>query len=220
MRHLIVCLLAICATIAPASAETVTRETGHGVAKIAAVGDILWERAQFNGVPGVIVANAVRANWGSAETVDIPANSPLLIIRDRKLKACRERTSLRLGGFTSMGWDDCLIDKNEDGFFELVSFNEVGGSKPVNPPVAYRRELVPVNGAGGHSFRQTLTYLGKSGTEVRVSYREYADDMARPAFTEDLTLPAPETFPQTIRVKDVSLTIQAIDGAGLHYQIN
>jgi hypothetical protein len=204
----------------PLMAQTVTNETPRNVSQIAAVGDVVWERAAFNGAPGVIVSQAVQANWGSAEVVDIPAGSPLMIIREKKLKACRARTSVTLSGMTMYGWDDCLIDKDSDGKFELVSFNEVGGSKDIVPPVAYTRQMVPVEGVGGNSFRKTLTFLGKSGTDLRLSYREYSNDMARPAFTEELTLPVGSTFPQKFRVKDLSMTVSAIDGEGLHYQVN
>jgi len=35
-------------------------------------------------------------------------------------------------------------------------------------------------------FRQEFMYNGKSGNTVKFTYREYADDLARPAFTQDL----------------------------------
>ncbi len=37
------------------------------------------------------------------------------------------------------------------------------------------------------SFKVELLYLGKSGGDIRISYREYKDDIARPAFYQELT---------------------------------
>lgn len=204
----------------PAAAQTVTQETPKGVNLSSGIGDVIWEQTAFNGVPGVVISGPVRANWGSAEVVNLPSGSGLMIIRDKKLKACRERTSLTISGMTILGWSDCLIDKDEDGKFELVSFNEVGGTKPISPPVAYLRETVPTVGVNEHSFKKTLTYLGKSGNDLKLSYREYSNDLARPAFTEELSLPLNPSFPQKFRVKGITFVINSIDGEGLGYMVN
>lgn len=37
------------------------------------------------------------------------------------------------------------------------------------------------------AFKQELIYSGKSGSTIRLSYREYKDDFARPAFYQDLS---------------------------------
>lgn len=37
------------------------------------------------------------------------------------------------------------------------------------------------------NFRQELVYQGRVGNELRISYREFSGEMARPAFTQELT---------------------------------
>ncbi len=37
------------------------------------------------------------------------------------------------------------------------------------------------------SMKKELLYNGRSGTTLRLSYREFVKDMARPAFTQELT---------------------------------
>jgi len=215
----IVCLVALNVGSA-VDAQQVRKETPLGEERAVPVGGTVWESVTFAGAPGVVIAAPVQANWGSLEVVNLPAGSSLIIIREKKLKACRARTITRLGGFSMGGWADCLIDKNQDGSFERVSFNEVGGSKNIDPPVSYTRELVPVVGAGSNSFRKTLTFLGISGDNLRLSYREFSNDMARPAFTEDLTLPTPIKYPQTILVKEIKLTVLGIDSNGLRFRLD
>ena len=48
----------------------------------------------------------------------------------------------------------------------------------------YNIEPIDVTQAG--SFRQELIYNGKSQNVIKVSYREFKDDFARPAFQQDL----------------------------------
>lgn len=207
-----------CASLA--LGQQVEQETPRGEVRTASVGDLVWEQARFAGAPGVIIQSAVRENWGSAEVVDLPAGASLIIIRERRLKACRARNVTRLGGYSVGGWDDCLIDTNDDGRFDRVAFNEVAGARNIVPPLPYRRANVPVEGVGSASFRRTLTFLGRSGSDIRLSYREFSNDMARPAFTEDLTLPLPASFPETMTVKGLRLTVLGLDGSGLRYRLD
>jgi hypothetical protein len=218
-KFLITGAMAFCFA-APAFAEKVVNETPKARTLNAPIGGAVWEKAAFDGVSGVVIANAVFANWGTAEKVDLPAQSNLIIIREKRTKACRQQTVTRLGGVSVGGWNDCLIDTDDDGKFDRVSFNEVAGAKDINPPIPYIKKIVPIEGGKAQSFRQTLIYLGKSGGDIRLSYREFANDMARPAFSEDLTLPAPTTFPQTYQIKNLALTILAIGPDGLSYQVN
>ena len=62
------------------------------------------------------------------------------------------------GGFASEIWGDCS-NEFDNGQFETTS---------------------------AENFQRTLYYKGKSGNEIYFDYREFSDDMARPAFTQDL----------------------------------
>ena len=204
----------------PASAQRVVQETSAGTELTAPVGGIVWEKSSFDGVPGVTIHGTVQANWGAAEKVYLAEGSNLITIRQKKLKACRQQTATIISGMTFGGWVDCLIDTNSDGLFDRVSFNEVAGAKDIEPPVPYTRGTIPITGGSAQSFKQTITFLGKSGNDIRLSYREFSNELARPAFTEDLTLPVPTEFPQTMLVKDVKLTVLGIGSSGLTYRID
>lgn len=190
-----------------------------GVDNTAAIGQEVWQEYSFEGQPGVVIEQSVQANWGMAEIVDLPAGSSLGIIREKKLKACASSRII----FNVKGWEDCLIDMDDDGRFDKVSFNDVGGSKPLVPPVPYKRAAVEIKGdpraGGGNNFRKQIIYLGSSNGTLRLSYREYSNDMARPAFTEELTIPLSATFPQGVAVKDRVFSLTGLDGMGLHYKL-
>lgn len=48
----------------------------------------------------------------------------------------------------------------------------------------YTREKLPV--ASSDSFQQTLIYSGKVGNKINIGYREFSDNMARPAFNNNV----------------------------------
>lgn len=219
-RFLVLAVAGISFVATPASAQRVEKETPKGTDMTVPVGGVVWEKAASDGAPGVTIDAAVQANWGSLENVDLPAGANLITIRKKKLKACRQQTVTRLSGMNFGGWRDCLIDTDSDGRFDRVSFNEVAGAKNISPPVAYTQGTVPIAGGEAQSFKRTITFLGKSGADIRLSYREFANDMARPAFTEDLTLPLPPPFPETMVVKNIRVTILGLDGSGLRYRLD
>lgn len=218
MKSVLALLLGISVANA-ASAQIVDRETVRSADHVAALGDIIWEKARYRGAPGVRIAEPIRQEFAFGQVVNLAPNATLMVFREKKLKACEKKVVYTLGGYRSGGWLNCLIDKDDDGRFEAVAVNELSGARPIARPVPYVREMVPIGGVGEGSFKQTLTYLGKSGGDLRISYREFADDLARPAFTEDLTLPAPTEFPQTMRLKSILVEVIAINSDGLHYRL-
>lgn len=75
----------------------------------------------------------------------------------------------------------CLRDTDGDGMFDRIA----GGNLIATdfPPLPYRSDAVGT----GTGFRKELLYQGVQGDTMRLSYREFANDMARPAFQQDLT---------------------------------
>lgn len=55
------------------------------------------------------------------------------------------------------------------------------------------------------SFREELTYMGKTKDTIKLSYREYMDNLARPAFTQDLMYDLAES--KTISFKSMNIDI-------------
>lgn len=80
------------------------------------------------------------------------------------------------------------------------------------------------SGVEEDSFAAELVYSGKFGDDtVRFLYREYVDDMARPAFTQELSYDLPESNPISFKslVIDVqeatnnSITVSIVEDGGL-----
>ncbi|MBI5136508.1 MAG: hypothetical protein HZA24_04120 [Nitrospirae bacterium] len=80
----------------------------------------------------------------------------------------------------------CLSDSDNDGSFDrtLNLSSVMGGWTPLTSGVGYESTVSTSGTEKG--FKIELLYQGIVGTGISVSYREYKDDMARPAFTQDV----------------------------------
>ena len=209
----IICTL----SASPVLAERTIIETLKGVEQTASAGSVIWRRTDFESVPGVIIDASIRASWSSAGSTDLPEKSKLIIVREKPFRACSKKVVLSYG---IPAWQNCATDKNGDGLFDLVGFYD--GSilkKAISPPVRYVRSAVPMEGPDTTTVEQSLAYLGISGDSLRVSYREFVNSLIRPAFSEEVTVPVPKTYPQTVAIKDVKLTILGVGPLGLKYRV-
>ena len=68
------------------------------------------------------------------------------------------------------------------------------------------------------AFRFVILFQGATTDTLRFSYREFKNDMARAAFTEELTIPR-EPFPQMMMLKNIQIEVLGVSGMGLRYKI-
>lgn len=135
----------------------------------------------------------------------VPANTPLSRVASKaKLKACIEN-------------GPCGLDDDGDGAFDRMAEDDISRALKLKTPIPYKKRRVTVNNPD--SLRQVIIYAGASSDSIRLSYREFSNDLARPAFTEDLLIPINKIFPQDVAVKAVKIRIHGIDGLGLRYEI-
>ncbi len=58
------------------------------------------------------------------------------------------------------------------------------GAKPCDTQHGYQRTSRPM--VGENNFQQTLIYNGRVGDRIRIGYREFSGDVARPAFSNEV----------------------------------
>jgi hypothetical protein len=82
----------------------------------------------------------------------------------------------------------CFLDRDSDGYFNRMAVVAPVPYKTRIDPTPYRREMVgtqhakvPITG-----FKKELIYQGRSGEVLKIQYREFLDDLARPAFYQDI----------------------------------
>ncbi|HEY0832506.1 MAG TPA: hypothetical protein VGE72_01245 [Azospirillum sp.] len=102
-----------------------------------------------------------------------------------------------------------LLVRKDGSIYEypLASYGEVGAVRyNLTPPSAKFevKEVKDYNGFGGDKNFE-LIYSGVSGGNTRITYREYtADNMARPAFSQELTY---DRASPTIRFRNILMKI-------------
>ncbi|UZK70778.1 hypothetical protein OKW76_07080 [Sphingomonas sp. S1-29] len=186
-----------------------------GIKSTATVGSNVYVHQKYRAAKSYRIDEPVKAKILFAQ-VDLPAGTQLMRIDSKaKLKACASPT---MEAFAKKYYVGCLMDDDGNGTFDRVAGNEVQSGKKLPKPLPYI-ESEYIDGAPG-SLKQVLIYLGSTKDTLRLSYREFVDDMARPAFTEEYTFPLGTQFPQPVAFKDVKLTITGIDGAGMHYVVD
>lgn len=233
MRIQSVILAASMVVVAPAAAEEMQTSASKVVEKIvpevgveasATVGSNVYERSKVLVYIKMAVPVAgqfppqVRRNFLREELQDqlhiIARTDP-----NAAITACTQ--AIFYGSFNS-----CMFDDNKDGVFDsfMRDGRAEGRAKPLKAGVPYRIiEGHPIVTKG--SISQTVTFLGSTADTLRLSYREFmasdADSqMARPAFTEELTFPLSKKYPQEVAFKDVKMTVLGIDGTGMRFKLH
>lgn len=115
----------------------------------------------------------------------------------------------------------CLVDQDRDGVFEAGGAFTNAGVRlvPLEVPAPYSppKEEEVIDPAG--TLTVALVYLGEAAGVLRFAHREYKADLARPAFTEELSFPKPSKFPAELVIKDLIIDVQDVSNAGIRYSI-
>ena len=111
----------------------------------------------------------------------------------------------------------CLRDSDGDGYFDRASVMNLYGMlvSPSNiDPVGYRVSNPTIE----DGFKYELLYQGVDGNVARIAYREYTDNLARPAFSQDLSYTLSDGT-TSISFREVSITIQDANNNDITYTV-
>lgn len=127
-----------------------------------------------------------------------------------KFKACLPYE----GSFDPAG--PCFLDDDGDGAFDRQAGDQTEMALKLKAPAPYK--FIKISIVKSDSFESAILYQGATSDSLRFSYREFKNDMARSAFTEELTIPR-EKFPAMIMVKNIQVEVLGLTGMGLRYRI-
>jgi hypothetical protein len=145
-------------------------------------------------------------------------------LREKRLKKlipnnvyCTERAAYidpLVGPFKTV----CFIDRNNDGRFEKVKAapGPLWFEKDVTPPLPFGKSEQIVS--RGDSFKYELLYQGSSNNSLKLAYREYLNDFARPAYFQDVTYDL-KTKPTIVTFRTVRIEVIDADNNELVYRI-
>lgn len=189
-----------------------------GVRRTVAVGDTMFTAFSYT----VSVAARFPAEFsiggGREDRHVVPTTEPLIIqdLYFPTIVACSTReTRTAPNGYRGYS---CFVDQDRDGRFERVRRDAPirGGSIDISPPAPY---VFTPDRVDTINFRYELVYLGRAGSTLRIAYREFSNEMARPAFSNDLTFDIAPSGPTVFRYRDLRVTVYAINNEGISFQV-
>lgn len=79
----------------------------------------------------------------------------------------------------------CLADEGNTGAFTSYGYLFKPNDSTLKTTIKYKVVQTPPT-LGTDSFKYEALYQGRAGNKIKISFREFKDDTARPAFTQDV----------------------------------
>lgn len=111
----------------------------------------------------------------------------------------------------------CLADSTGSGAFDRVAFAHTTAVYPLAAPVPYEVETFDTVTVDQDKFHIDVLYQGMSKGEVKVSYREFINDMARPAFDQDVSYELDADGTAVIAFKGMRIKVLKATGQNIRY---
>lgn len=127
-----------------------------------------------------ITPNSITTEEGYIKSKKVTINDVLRISNDKKMYA--------LCGFKMNEFqygEYCFLDLNKTGTFNYIFDDYYENAYKLVKPVPYYTKRTPPTFVED-SFKYLVLYQGKIGNQIKVSFREFKDNLARPAFTQDI----------------------------------
>lgn len=110
----------------------------------------------------------------------------------------------------------CFIDRDSDGKFEGAHVYAAGYIFDLSPPIEYKEVRVPISAPGG--FKYEILYNGMDGTTANLTYREYIDNLVRPAFQQDLKYTISKND-ERITFRSITINVHGANNDGIIYTV-
>lgn len=115
---------------------------------------------------------------------------------------------------STVNWDYCIAVDSEGAAYGITACTMEYVTKWPEPVRFLKESKVVQKG----SFRAELIYNGKSGDTIKVSYREYNDDLARPSFYQDISYDLSEST--EIGFKKMKIEVLKATNSYIEYIVN
>lgn len=197
---------------------TLGQSPNLGELSTAPVGGVIYREWGYREQSGCRIDTDIKVRY-ALQTFLIPA--PTFVPKaqvDGKLRCCTGRAVIQPIFGPSSQTTACLVDANQDGHCEqLVALSgAVWVRRDLQPPLPCEETTLPL--PDDDAFRYELLYHGIGGNTLKVLYREYKGDLARPAFYQDVAYTA-EVFPTTITFRNVQIEIIHADNKRIRYRV-
>ena len=185
-----------------------------GKVSTARVGDTIFSEYDYLATDGARVSQDSRLPFGFGWSVRLKSGDILVEGRKKKEAVFCSQNWASFNAFGQRFNKACLADTNNDSLFDKIAFPSTAKIKdPV--PYSLLEEKFQISG-----FKYELLYQGVDESTLRVKYREFKGDLARPAFSQDLTYKLNDDGKSTIHFKDVEIDVLSATNSEIKYRVN
>ena len=210
-----------CTSIKVSELSTVESRIGMvpniGEQAVAPVGGIIYSQFRYWSKKGYRLKNELSVGLGPGRVSVSDGDFVLKAEVEKKAVFCTEKRAYidpLVGPHTTA----CFIDADNDGKFERLKAapGVIWFESEITPAIAYEKSelIMPRN----DSFKYELLYQGITKGSLKLSYREYINDFARPAFFQDVTYDLDST-PTTITFRTVRIEVLSANNNQISYRV-
>ncbi|RLA79872.1 MAG: hypothetical protein DRG78_12085 [Epsilonproteobacteria bacterium] len=112
----------------------------------------------------------------------------------------------------------CIMDTNNDNKFDKYRASHLETYSELNIHIPYTlKQTTP--SFEQDSFKYEVLYQGKKGNLIKISFREFKNNMARPAFTQDIDYELNKTGNTTIGFKGLRIEVLKATNMDITYKV-
>jgi hypothetical protein len=181
------------------------------------VGEVLYSKFDYFETAGILLDDTFVGKL-LARKLFIPAGSFLWSTEHKGVKAfCTNRETV--AGLWDTGEYVCFRDTDRDQKLDLMHITSTAfgnWSKVKGPPIPFHAGT-DLEATRGRRF--DLLYEGVAAGVLRLSYREYSDNLARPAFMQELTYTLEAGGATDVVFRGARLRVESASNEGISYEV-
>jgi len=160
----------------------------------------------------------VARGTGESLALYVPAHTsgPLLKTPDKGLNSLCVPGAFKN---TSFAGDVCLVDQAGSGVFDTATQMGYDRTFTLNNPIPYKVETVVKTTDGMPAVQNAVLYQGTSKGAIHISFREFSNDLARPAFTQDIAYDLSKDGTAVIGFKGLTINVVKATPTDITYTI-
>lgn len=143
------------------------------------VGDVLLRQGKYREHEAIYLPNKVDISW----SYDLQRGLYLKQGEDHKVETYlpggSEPGRIEKSGLAD-SWKALVADKRKPTLCVVTALN----TAVCKDDVTFERRTTPI--LSDDTFQQTLIYSGRVGNKINIGYREFSNNLARPAFNNDV----------------------------------
>lgn len=174
------------------------------------VGEVMVTEFNYSAINSAVITQSVDSNlWHGRRALPAGTTLSSTTTSDGKNLFCEPQ-----GGASA--W--CFEDENQDGKFDraytLNAFNTPLYGDELEG-ISYQKN----SAMGNTGLKWELLYQGLESDVIKIAYREYSNDLARPAFQQDLSYTLQDDATE-VRFRKVVLTIISATNSQITYTVD